>query len=266
MSGPVRDEIRRACLSFMIPVARFLIRAGVSYRQFDDVVRVAFVRVASEDYGIRGRPTNISRVSAMTGIPRKDVKALRENATLAVFDRRTDLSPLADILHLWHTHPDLVDESGMPRSLSYHGDGWTFEKVVRQCAGDRPVGAFKAQLLRCGAIKVDDDGLMVPIRRHVVPKSFERKLVTSLSFGLHALASTVAHNTNPDRCGPGRIERFVESNPLPPEAIERLRPLLRSRVVSFSEAIDNIFAAESTAERSGQRRVGIGIYYHEDRD
>src|SRR5690606_20191971 len=138
-----------ACYAFMLPVARFLLRSGIGYKEFAEIARVAFVDVASVDYGIRGRPTNYSRISAMTGINRKEVRRLR------LLERPLEgeqcLSPLADVLHRWHTHPDFLDPSGAPKTLQFQGEN-SFSDLVRIAAGDLPSNAVKVELIRCGAV------------------------------------------------------------------------------------------------------------------
>ena len=62
----------------MPSICRLLLRHEIGFREFSDLAKAAFVQVATEDYGIRGRPTNISRVAVMTGLTRKEVKRLRD--------------------------------------------------------------------------------------------------------------------------------------------------------------------------------------------
>src|SRR5690606_32757704 len=131
------------------PVARLLLRSGVSYREFAEISRLAFVEVAGKDFGIRGRPTNMSRVSAMTGIGRKEVRRLRELEKN--FDRdlqehlRTQFNPLGDVLHYWFTDGDYLDPNGNPKPLTGRGDG-SFERLVKRCTRDLPAGAIKVEL------------------------------------------------------------------------------------------------------------------------
>ena len=103
MSETARNRILTACFSFLVPVARFLLHRGISYREFEEIARNAYVKVASDEYGIRGRPTNASRIAAMTGIPRKDVTRIRESLDDYEVTPKTDLSPLGDVLHRWFT-------------------------------------------------------------------------------------------------------------------------------------------------------------------
>lgn len=265
MTSEARGRLLQACLYFMMPVARFLLRAGISYREFSELSKVAFVRVASEEFGIRGRPTNMSRIAAMTGIPRKDVSRIRSIAPLYCSDIRVELSPLGDVLHYWHTDPQFLAATGHPRKLSF-GDGEdSFSALVKKRVGDVPAGAIRVELIRAGAVSVDDDGFLHVHRRHVIPEGADEKLVSSLSFGLRSLAETIAFNSSPTRVAGGRIERFVQSSPIKPTAIEALRLQIRRKIIGYTEDFDDIFSQhDSECTSTEGLRVGVGIFYAEE--
>ncbi|MBT8088565.1 MAG: hypothetical protein KJO46_11040, partial [Gammaproteobacteria bacterium] len=70
MSDNENNTLNKALLSILTPLARLCLRYGRGYREFQDLAKAAFVKVASEDYGVHGRPTNASRIAAMTGLTR----------------------------------------------------------------------------------------------------------------------------------------------------------------------------------------------------
>lgn len=263
----VKDQILGACHSFLIPVARFLLRSGVSYREFSTVCRLAFVKVARDEFGLRGRPTNSSRISAMTGIPRKEVARIRESLGSFRESTKQSLSPLSDVLHRWHTDQRYLNPDGSPVVLPLQGDHVSFAGLVTETAGDVPVGAVRAELIRFGAIAVDDAGRVTALRREIVPDSFDLKLISAVSFSLAALASTIAYNSDPSRTSEGRIERYVQSDELPEHLREALRPVIRERVEQFAREIDDLLAAYAGVAGSataGGSRLAVGIYYAED--
>jgi hypothetical protein len=228
---------------------------------------MAFVRIASEEFGIRGRPTNLSRVSAMTGIPRKDVSRIRQTVNKYDIDFRVELSPLGDVLHRWHTSPEFLDESGVPRRLHFGEGEYSFVSLVKQCVGDVPAGAIRVELIRSGAVLVDDEGKMILKRRHVVPEGSVEKLVSSIAFSLRSLAETIAFNCAPGRKGPGRIERFVQSDYLDQPSRQKLRQLLRERISSYTEEVDDMFYEHASPPNTDDcTRIGVGIFYFEDTD
>lgn len=263
MATVERKQLLKACYSFLVPVARFLLRSGISFREFSEIGRVAFVQVAREDYGIRGRPTNISRVAAMTGISRKDVRHVQQLADEYSDDPRVQLSPLGDVLQYWCTTPPFLDDEGQPKALAFSGGGATFESLVQACGGDLPVGAIKVELLRCGVVAERCDGTLVVRKREIVPESFDERLITSLAFSLRALATTIAFNTDPKRKGGGRIERFVQSSHLSAASRQVLAKRIRAEITQFTEGMDDLLSEGEVSEEDG-RRIGIGVFYHED--
>ncbi|MFQ5549243.1 MAG: DUF6502 family protein, partial [Woeseia sp.] len=70
MQDKIQRQILDALLVAIRPLARALLRVGIGYREFAEISKAAFVDIATKDYGLRGRPTNISRVAVMTGLTR----------------------------------------------------------------------------------------------------------------------------------------------------------------------------------------------------
>ncbi len=261
-----RNRILSACYSFLVPIARFLLRSGVSFNEFIELARTAFVQVAGEEYGIKGRRTNVSRVSAMTGIPRKEVRRIRDLVSRYGSNPREEISLLGDILHHWYTDKSFLDSAGRPLPLPADGKGTTFEQLAKRCAGDLPPGALKIELLRTGAVILTEDDQLVPTRRQAVPERFDDKLITSLSFNLYGLTSTIAFNSDPRRTGAGRIERFVQSEHVSSESKALLRDSLRDRIDRFTLELDDLFSKTEEKVAGDMSRVGVGVYYFEEDD
>jgi len=260
----IRARLLHACYSFMVPVARFLLRSGISFTEFSEVARMAFVEVASRDYGLRGRTTNVSRVAAMTGISRKEVKRLR-GLKHEYTDPRVELSPLSDVLQRWFADKAYLNAKGKPKALRMHGARASFSALVREGAGDLPAGAIRFELVRCGAIFEDSRGLLHAHRRTVIPVGQDEKLVSSMVFNLRALASTIAFNTgSADPQSLKRVEMFCESEAIPERVIGSTRPVLRERITEFFTGVDNFFAGLERAETGAGRRIGVGVFYYED--
>jgi hypothetical protein len=266
MAESAHKKILRACYAVLVPIARTLLRAGINYREFDELARLAFVRVAGDEYGLRGRPTNISRIAAMTGLARKEVSRIRQERQTLELQPRTELSPLGDVLHYWHTDPIFLDDRGLPLRLPFDGSSPSFTDLVRRCAGDLPAGAIKVELMRTGAVAQDPKGTLRVLKRVAVPESVDDRLITSLSFNLFCLASTIAYNSNPSRKGKGRIERFVQSEGVSEASRARIRLIARRRIERFTEELDDLFSAVKEGKVEDSHRVGIGVYYYEDDD
>ena len=68
MKENIRQRVLQAGQQLLRPVVAMLLRSGITWKEFSDMSRSVFVRVATEDYGRKGRPTNMSRVAILTGL------------------------------------------------------------------------------------------------------------------------------------------------------------------------------------------------------
>jgi hypothetical protein len=142
-------------------VARIFLRFGISYREYCELSKTAFIAVAAEDYGVHGRPTNASRISAMTGLTRKEVGRIRkkiERGEELLADRS---SPINEVLDAWHTVDDFRNGKGEPKPLPVSGERGSFEALIRQFAGDIPEGAMRKELQRINAIETTGDRIQL---------------------------------------------------------------------------------------------------------
>ena len=63
----IKENVIKSCRYLLLPVVRFLLRHGVTWSEFRDLSKDAYVHVARSDYGIQGRPTNNARTAILTG-------------------------------------------------------------------------------------------------------------------------------------------------------------------------------------------------------
>lgn len=268
MERDSHQAILRAIRICMRPMAEFLLQAGVSFREFEKVSRLAFAETAMKKYGVRGRDTNISRVAVMTGISRKEISKLRD---LLISEELTDTvstSPAGLVLAGWHTDREFINGDGNPLAIPFDGQGTTFVRLVKRYAGDVPAGAVRVELKRSNSIEETKDGLLRALHRHFVPHEALDRLATSIEVLLGGLAATIAHNVNPEHAESGYIERFVYSDRLKETAVLGFRKVARERAQSLLEGLDDWLAAndvivESEIEKTANHRVGLGVFYYE---
>ena len=68
MAIDIKTTLQSACRALLQPIALVALRCGMTWKEFSDLSKSVFVSVATDEFGLRGRPTNISRVSILTGI------------------------------------------------------------------------------------------------------------------------------------------------------------------------------------------------------
>jgi hypothetical protein len=271
MQNDIQRQILSAFLVAMRPVAKILLRFGIGYREFAEITKTAFVDVATTEYGLRGRPTNISRVAVMTGLTRKEVRRIRgkiDSGDQSVVVRAT---PLSEILHRWHADAEFHDSAGRPAVLPFAGTSGSFSNLVKRFGGDIPPGAMRTELKRVGAVRETSNGELEVTSRTVHPKGAHEKLVTALVHAVYPLVSTVAHNVNPDLEGDGWAQMSTYSQTIRKSDVSRLRRISFDRLSEVAESIDDLFMAyetlhENDESANDQNTVAVGVFYFEEQD
>ena len=117
------------------PIVKILLRYGIGFNQFAEAVKTAYVDVGSTEFGIRGRPTNISRVAVMTGLTRKEVRRLRTKSEGGTDTLRVRTTPITEVVTRWHSENEYLDRHGRPSVLPFAGEGKSFSNLVKDYGG-----------------------------------------------------------------------------------------------------------------------------------
>ena len=271
MQDNIQQEILRAFFLVLRPLARIFLRFGISYRQFEQISKAAFVDVATSDFGIRGRPTNISRVAVMTGMTRKEVRRIRDE--LATGDDHfvsVRHQPLANLLHNWCAEKEFLDDSGKPAVLPYEGERASFERLVKFTGGDIPPGAIRTELKRVGAIEIGDDKRIRLVKRSFIAEKAHDRLVGTVAKCVYPMMAAVAHNTNPDGVvGDTCPNSTAYSHAVQQSEAPRLRRIAADRIQAFAEAMDDVFTSYEILReepKEGDRTVSVyvGSFFYVD--
>ncbi len=277
MRSPFQQAVLASLASVLAPLARLMLRCGVGCPEFVAVTKAVFVQVATDEYGIRGRPANASRVAAITGLSRKQVRRIKDVGPVARWTPDMEATPTNVVLHYWHFDPEYSEEPGRPRWLPFDGDS-SFSTLVRDYAGDIPPRAMLKALMRVGAVSQDRQHRLLPEERYFNPNDFDEDFVHNAAFALRSLGTTLVYNatvwaaaesaTDHNAAEQSRFERVAWTDRLSPEATAAFKVWVRIEGAKFIEEADNwIGNNEATGEqrvRREPRAVGVGLYYFED--
>lgn len=271
MHDDIQRQILGAILIALRPIARILLRFGVGYREFAEISKTAFVDIATSDYGLRGRPTNTSRVAVMTGLTRKEVRRLREKICNGEDLVVVKTTPLSEVLHRWHADDEFIDASGRAGVLPFTGESRSFSKLVKLYGGDIPPGAMKTELKRIGAVEEDELGNLVAVKRTLSPKGAHEKLVASFVHAVYPLISTIAHNIDPDREEESWAQMATFTQNVRKSDVARIRRISFDRLSDVAESIDDLFMAyetlhENDSSADDKNTIAVGVFYFEERD
>src|SRR5688572_23074360 len=89
---PLRKNglIGAACLRLLRPLARIMLRHGLSSYDFSRIANIAFVRAAGDILREQGKPMSFSRISTITGLHRHVVSDIVNSPPEAGTDTAAD--------------------------------------------------------------------------------------------------------------------------------------------------------------------------------
>jgi hypothetical protein len=248
-----------ACLR---PLARLLLKAGVTYRQFDEMMRQAFINESFNDRN-EGRVMTTSRVAVRTGLSRKEIARYRQG----INSGESTASPYqigrpARALQLWYSESEYLDDLGNPKDLPFDGDEPNFTTLVRRVGGDVPVGAVRAELLAAGGVIELSNGRLRAQKRFFVPSAFDEDLVVGFAFIVAPLLETLEHNL--DSPAKAFIQRVSYSDHLPADLRQQFTLVSHERAEKLMNETDNWLAEREVMTETAEdatKRIGVGVFF-----
>jgi hypothetical protein len=261
-----------ACSAALRPIIRMLIKHGVMHREFVELSKEIYIDVVRREYGIRGRPTNLSRVALLTGLDRKEVgriktKLDREHSAVVHSPPQHKQDRIARVLSGWYQDPDYVTGDGTPRVLPLEGSAPSYEDLVRRYGGDVPAVTILRELKRTAAIQSRDDGTVQVLRRNYRLDTADPEALSRAGSVLNDVGETVTHNLYRQSGEPSRLEARASNTNIPASAVDAYRTFIYGEGQAFLEKVDEWLShqqvSDDQAARTPVRRLGVGLYWIE---
>jgi hypothetical protein len=263
MVNKFNKTLARAVLKLLRPLVRILLRYGVPYGVLAELARQVYVDVAWREFAPQGSRQTISRVSALTGMTRKEVKRLVDMEGTGVTPDQARYSRAIRVISGWSHDRDFNDRAGKPAVLPVDGGRKSFAMLVRKYSGDIPVRAMLNTLIEAGSVSVHDDQVRL-VRNAYVPARDVSEKIEILGRDVAELMSTIDHNlaAAPDEL---RFQRKVTYDNIDPEALGKLRKLSARKAQALLELLDREYSKHDLDQHAqqGGKTVSLGIYYHE---
>lgn len=207
------------------PVARVLLRDGVTWKELADVAKQTYVDVATRSFGIHGRPTNISRVALLTGITRREVSHLRKQAEEAEPVSTGHMNQATRVLTGWYLDAT-YSHNGTPLPLPATGAVPSFESLCTTYAPSVPGTTLLKELRQASAIEQRPDGQLVARTRYYVPEATNPKQIQRFGEVLADLGNAITHNLHRKAGEPPRFERRATNLQMPASVVPEFRDFI----------------------------------------
>lgn len=251
------------------PLARILLRYGVSYRDFSEVAKRVFVEVARDDFALPEKEQTRARISVLTGIQRKEVSRLLDLLPIAMDELDVQHNRAVRVTTGWRQDPEF-HEDGKPRPLQATGQR-DFVELVRRYSGDLPARAVLDELVRVGSVVRHRDGTVtLADDAGYVPHKDRQAQFNILGSAGRDLFSTIDHNLECE-ADEQRLQLTVAYDNLPESAMTEFRKLSRNECLELLSTLDTWLSRHDrdtnpdlTPGASDRYRAGVGIYYFEE--
>ncbi|MGH8373363.1 MAG: DUF6502 family protein [Gammaproteobacteria bacterium] len=254
-------------LRVLRPLARILLRHGMSCLEFEEISRWVFVDVSMRESEFalpnRNRPFK-SRAAILTGLSRKEVMRLADLPPPEERGAIPSRNRAVRVVAGWMTHNDFVDDDGQPRELPVNKGQRSFADLVRLYSGDVPHRAILDELMQNGLVeKLPNDKLRLTTGNGDSALVDEELNRAGVSMG--GLIDTLERNQHlgTDEALPAYCLHPVL---VPGDRLPAIRDLLRAETEVFTRRVQRQldgYAASPDADNDLQQ-VGVGVYYFED--
>jgi len=261
MSKNQQHALFSATRRLLRPLVRILLRNGVAHGAFAELTKKVFVDVAFDEFAPDGKKQTVSRVSAMTGLTRKEVARLHELQQTDDTSSQARYNRAVRVISGWMNDTRFHDSAGKPAELPVSGQPHSFDELVRQYSGDIPTRAMLSMLVESGSVE-ELDGKVRLIRFAYVTGKDQAEKLDILGSDVFELISTIDHNLT---AAPEKLlfQRKVSYDNVDPAALTRLRKLSARKAQTLLEQLDRQYASSELepGDDSG-KTISLGIYYY----
>jgi hypothetical protein len=246
------------------PLIRILIRNGVSFGEFADVAKQAYVEVAERDFAVPNLPITDWRISALTGLGQEEVAFRRADISYKLLN--SQLNEIAGSLFGWHTDSDFTGPYGVPLEIRLNDpSGIDFEELVRRHVGGTDCKALLDRLIRIGAVIETEKGWYRVLLRHYIPEASAPDGLDHLARSIEDFATTLDRNRLEKDPKKRLFERQVYTDDgIREDDLDKFKEYATGKAQILLEDIDNWLSQleKPTPNEKVTVSTGLGIYHY----
>jgi hypothetical protein len=256
------DALIAAAGAVLGPLARLMVARGVPCAALEHVLQKAFVEAARAEIPKALQPRATSRISAATGLSRREVARLVDDESPPVLPQR---SLAAEIFTRWRTSPAYCDDRGRPRSLPRQGAAPSFEALARSVTQDVHPRTLLDELIRLGiAGLVPERDLVVLTLDAFVPGADEARMLDFLARNVGDHLGVAVDNVLGK--GPRQLERAIFATGLSRASVQVAQAWVeqswQSMLAQLTPLLEDLLARDAEAFADDERpcRFRAGLY------
>jgi hypothetical protein len=260
--SPGASALLTALRDILTPLAQLAIARGVRYAELDQLLKDALILAARQAHADVPLQRAVSRISATTGINRREVTRLTQtHAPL----RNQPHYPVTALFARWMSEPLYQTAAGMRRVVPRLGEAPSFDSLAQSVSRDVRPRAMLEELCRLGITRVNaEDDTVELIKDSFVPSTDEREMLGFLGANVGDHLRAAADNIS--TTGVRHLEQALFTDELSARSIEEVRPHVGAQwqtlVKALAPSVQQLMDEDKAHARAPDHRLRIGMYMY----
>jgi len=246
------------------PLIRLLIEKGMTFPQFRELMKTLYVEVADEHFSLDDKKPSDSRIFVLTGVHRKDIKRIRQQAEQESSLITSSASLSGEIVARWASMPEYLDEKGKPRQLLKSGKGEAgFEQLVSSVSKDVRSKVILEEWLRLGMVRLKGDYVILNRSAFVTNKEFT-EMAYYLGHNVHDHLASCVNNILAEQ--EPMLERSVYYASLTEDSVNKLNTIASKKGNELLQHLNKQAIKLYDADRDkddANYRMRLGVYWYQ---
>jgi hypothetical protein len=272
MTQSVKANLLAAYRYLLKPLVRLAVRNAVAFPQFCDVLKQAYVDVATRQLVASGKEPTIEGISLISQLEANEVRSLLGTDGGETFGLEAQKpNPLPTILAGWHTDINYTGPYGVLRDLEFSRGSGASERTslafadlaATYCPGISP-RALLDELIRTGCVQDMGNGYYRALKRSYIPDPLSIQSILAFARVVHNMCETLEVNFRAESAGgKGLIERTVYTvHGVSRQDLKDFDKFIRSRGQIFADDIDNWLSDRDKEGFEQNIKTGVGFYHY----
>ncbi len=264
---PLKEATIVALKRVVDPLIDLMFDAGVTVRDFSQIVRERAVRTAAERVSKESGRDSKSRVAIITGLPRSEVARILESDDVSP-TKRLGQHPARKVLAAWFDNPRFLAANGDPAVLPIFGKRRSFEQLVSMHSRGIPVRAMLDELTQMDAVERLEDQRVRAKSRIPVLTGLTAGAIAVIGERTRDLLDTLTNNLR--RTSKPLFEGTALADETDLELVSLIRREIAEQGANFINSAHSLFsrpsvkAKRSFSKSSPKYRLGVTVYYFQD--
>lgn len=264
---PGDAALHAALARLLAPLAQLVVARGLPFAAIDEMLRSAVVAQAHAAHPGLPEHRRVSRITAATGLNRREVGRLLAQQAAAAKTTSPPRSPAAMVFAHWRASESYRTRAGVPRVLPRTGPAPSFESLAQEVTRDVHPRALLEELLRLNLATHDPARDTVSLSRQAfVPRGDADRMAQWMgaNVGDH-LAAAVANLLGRE---PAHFEQAIAADGLSADSVAQVRPLLQAHWQRLTDELvpllERLIEKDAAHGTPAAQRVRFGLYGFDD--